>query len=173
MSKRMLFGTCITDGGRLKKACESMRAAGIAVEGPRFVSNYPLRDFRRADASVVKLPGWYGECAFAADGSGDMSGDNESAYYDERPLDQKTGERINRDAEGKAYRVHPDVLAGRKLPGDDGNLGDIRLLRRLISEYAAVGITEEAARVGGTIAYKTVNEMTGELTLAVDIPEAL
>lgn len=173
MSKRMLFGTCITNGDRLKKACDNMRKANIAVEGPRYVSNYPLRNYQKTDAWVLRLPGWYGECAFAADGSGDMSGDNESEYYDERPIDQKTGERVEKDAKGIAYRVHPAVRAGQKLPGDDGNLGDIRHLRRLVSEYAAVGLEEEAVRVGGTIAYKTVNETTGELVLAVDIPESL
>jgi len=173
MSKRMLFGTCVTNGDRLKKACDSMRKAGIAVVGPRYVSNYPGRDYKKTNAWVLQLPGWYGECAFDADGSGVMSGDNESEYYDERPIDQKTGNRILKDNNGVPYRVHPAVLSGQKLPGDDGNLGDIRHLRRLLSEYVAVGVAEEAARVGGTIAYKTVNETTGEMTLAVDIPEML
>jgi hypothetical protein len=173
VSKRMLFGTCVTDGNRLKKACEALRKAGIAVAGPRHVSQYPLRNYERKDAWVVKLPGWYGECAFAADGSGDMSGDNESEYFDERPIDQKTGKRIDKDAKGNPHRVHPDVKKGLKLPGDDGRLGDIRLLRRLLVEYTAVGLTEEAAREGGTIAYRTINEKTGEMELAIDIPESM
>lgn len=174
MSKRMIFGTCVTDQARLAKACDNMRRSDIAVVGPKYVTNFPLRGYHvKTAAWVVQLPGWYGECAFAADGSGMMSGDNESEYFDERPIDNKTGERVDRDLQGKPYRVHPDVLAGRKLPGDDGNLGDIRLLRRLLSEYVAVGIEAEAARIGGTIAYRDINQQTGEMELAIDIPETV
>lgn len=172
MSKRMLFGTCVSSLRRLQTACDSMRKAGIAVEGPREQANFVIRG-KKQPAWVVRLPDWYGECAFAADGSGVMEGDNESDYYDERPVDQATGQRIDKDANGVPYPVHPDVLAGLKLPGDDGTWGDIRHLRRLLSEYTAVGMLEEAERIGGTIAYKDVNETTGELVLAVDIPEAM
>ena len=172
MSKRMLFGTCVTDGERLKKSAERMRADGIQVVGPRFVSNYPMRNYAKTDAWAVKLPGWFGECAFAADGSGTMSGDNESEYYDERPLDLRTGERIDKDDKGQPYRVHPRVLSGEKQPGDDGRLGDIMLLRRLLVEYASIGPEEEAARLGGTIAYRNLDPVTGELELAIDMPEA-
>lgn len=173
MSKRMLFGTCVTDGNRLKKACEAMRKAGVALTGPRHVSNYPFRNYEQKDAWVVKLPGWYGECAFAADGSGDMSGDNESEFFDERPIDQKTGRRVDNDEKGKPYRVHPAVKSGQKKAGDDGRLGDIKLLRQLLVEYVAVGLADETAALGGTIAYKTVNQQTGAMELAFDIPESM
>ena len=173
MSKRMIFGTCVNDQKHLETACDNMRADSIAVTGPRFVSNYPMRNYKRQDAWVLKLPGWYGECGFAADGSGDMTGDNESDYYDERPLDLATGERIEQDEHGAPYRVHDMVRKGIKLPGDDGRLGDIRLLRRLLSEYRSVSLVEEAVKHGGTIAYKNVNNETGEMELAFDLPEAM
>lgn len=171
MSKRLISGTCVTKEDRLRKACEAMRKAGIEVEGPRYVSNYPMREYKKA-TWVVKLPGWYGECAFDASGNGDMSGDNESEYYDERPMG-KNGQLIDKDASGKPYRVHPDVLAGKKRAGDDGTWGDIKHLRRLFSEYVAVGLVEEAARSGGQIAYKSINEATGEMELAIDLPEPM
>jgi hypothetical protein len=173
VSKRMIFGTVVTDEKRLKKGCDAMRKAGIAVEGPRFVSNYPMRDYKKKNAWVVKLPGWYGECAFAADGSGDMSGDNESEYYDERPIDLKTGKPLEKDERGIAYRVHPEVLAGRKQPGDDGRLGDIKLLRRLLVEYTGAGLAEEVVRDGGRITYQNFNQETGMMELTASYPDSL
>ena len=176
MSKRFVFGTMINDPERLHKACDRMRGDTehpVAVIGPRFVANYPGRNYTKMQAYVVRLPGWYGECAFACDGTGDMVGDNESPYYDERPIDQATGEPIDVDPEtGRAYRVHPDVKSGKKRAGSEGT-GDIRHLNRLVSEYAAIALEEEALNQGGTIAYRVVNEETGGLEVAYDLPEAV
>lgn len=170
MSHVLRFGSAVTNHETLQKACDRMRADGLAVTGPRWVTNHPRTqsDQGTIDGYAVLLPGWRSECVFVCDESGEMVADNFSPYFDYRQIDPLTGERV--DGTGS---VHADVLAGRKRVGEDGRWGDIRFLDRLNMEYRAVVVEEAAQQNGAAISYRALNEDCSEMKLVLDIPESL
>lgn len=128
MSEILMFSTAIRDRANLLRACDRMRQAGLDVH-VEDASATPVQ---------IKLPGWIKACTFHCDETGRMDADNYSPYYDERRIDV-LGNRI--DGTG---RVHPEVKAGRKRVGDDGQWGEIRWLDRLNVEYGAATVLHKA-----------------------------
>lgn len=165
MSKRATYGTVVKSLTHLAAACDRMRADNIDVQGPF------ENQFDRKPAWAVKLPGWWGYCYFATDGSGEMSGDNESPYYDERPFDTATGQLRETDDNGRPYSVHPDVRSG-KVQAGDGGTGDFQLLRRLLAEYTFAEMEAAAYQNGGVLVERQV-QASGEINFSFEFAEAL
>ena len=170
MSHILRFASAVTDHETLKVACDRMRADGLAVIGPNFVTNHPRpqNDKGTIDGYAVRLPGWRSDCVFACDETGEAVADNWSPYFDYRKIDPRSGERIAGTGD-----VHKDVLSGVKRPGDNGRWGDIAYLDRLNIECRAVAVENAAMAQGGTISYRSLDEETGVLTMTIDVPEAL
>lgn len=164
MSHLLTHVTPVTDRELLVATCKKLRGQGITIEGPHFVTGHQSRDGRTLDGYAVRLAGWTKNVVYACDESKRVDADNWSPFFDERQINMATGERVSGTG-----AVHPEVLAGRKQPGEDGRWGDIEELHRLHREYKVLAHEEVAAERGD---YMTrTDNADGSIELEIQIAE--
>lgn len=164
MSHLITHLTPVTSHELLIATCKRLREQGHNVTGPHFVTGHRSRDGATLDGYAVRLPGWTKDVVYTCDESKRVDADNWSPFFDERQIDAATGERISGTG-----GVHPEVLAGRKQPGENGRWGDIKELNRLHREYKVMA-HEEVAVERGDYMTRTDNA-DGSIELEIQVAE--
>lgn len=164
MSHLITHQTPITDSELLSATCEKLRKLGSSIKGPHFVTGHRTRTGEELTGYAVRLPGWQKDVVYTCDDSKRVDADNWSPFFDERQIDAATGERVPGTG-----NVHPEVLAGRKQPGEDGRWGSIDELNMFHREYKVVA-HEQVATERGDYMTRTDNA-DGSIELEIQVAE--